>query len=109
MKLKDGADIKGLHPCMRAVLRHSDAIWEDLGRPEGVTITAGLDGVHSAASWHYYGLALDLRTHYFEENDVNYAVRELRKWLPAFDVVEHSTHIHVEVGNDLAKELGVYF
>lgn len=105
MLLKDGVTLSGLDLSMRPVLIAAEKIWKEFGRPEGVTITSALDGVHSAGSLHYYGLALDLRTHYFDPNvqhDVHHALcKELD--LRIFDVVLHSTHIHVEY--DLLKEI----
>ena len=109
MKIKEGASITGLHPVMRPVLKASESIWVTHGRDEGVTITGGLDGTHSAGSWHYYGLAVDLRTHYFDDFVKKEVAADLIDALPEYDVVVHSTHIHVEVGNNLAKQIGVYF
>ncbi len=65
MKIKEGVIISGLHILMRPVLRQAEVVWKEFGQSDGVTVTGGLDGVHSAASWHYYGLALDFRTHCF--------------------------------------------
>jgi len=107
MKLKDGADIKGLHILMRKVLREAEKIWKENGISDGITITAGLDGVHSAASWHYYGLAVDLRTNYFDENKKQKVFNALKSTLPEYDIVLHSTHIHVEPGNNLAQKHGL--
>lgn len=107
MMLKEGADIKGLHVLMRPVLSAAESIWITHGREEGVTITAGLDGIHSAGSWHYYGLAVDLRTHYFDKLVEQDVYDDLKTALPGYDVVKHNTHIHVEVGNTLAAKWGL--
>ena len=107
MILKDGADIKGLHVLMRPVLSASESIWITHGRSEGVTVTAGLDGIHSAGSWHYYGLAVDLRTRYFGQTVKADVYHDLKAALPGYDVVMHDTHIHVEVGNTLASKWGL--
>ena len=109
MILKDGATIAGLHPVMRKALREAEAIWRDLGHDEGVTVTSGLDGVHSAGSWHYYGLAVDFRTRYFDDSGAEAAARLRAEIGDDFDIVHHSSHIHVEVNNRLAKRLGVFF
>ena len=109
MRTKDGVIIAGLHPVMRAVLRAAESVWITHGISEGVTVTSGLDGVHSAASWHPYGLALDLRTKYFDSFVKTEVEADMREKLPGYDIVMHSTHMHVEVGNDLAKQIGVYF
>ena len=107
MIIKEGASIAGLHLLMRPVLKVAEAIWEKAGRSEGVTITTGLNGVHSAGSWHYYGLALDFRTRYFDEPTKKQVYATLKKHLPAYDVILHSTHIHVEPGNPLADKHGL--
>ena len=109
MILKKGVTIIGLHPVMRRVLRMAERVWRENGREEGVTITAGLDGIHSAGSWHYYGLAVDFRTRYFTEEVEQKVYDALRASLPGYDVVKHESHIHVEVGNELAKEIGAYY
>lgn len=107
MRIKDGASIAGLNLLMRPVLRVAEKVWIKAGRPEGVTVTAGLDGIHGAASWHYYGLALDLRNHYFDDATKKQVYATLKKYLPAYDVVNHSTHIHVEPSNALAEKHGL--
>lgn len=107
MQIKNGASIAGLHLLMRPVLKVAEQIWKDAGRPEGVLITAGLDGIHSAGSWHYYGLALDLRNNYFDEATKKEVAKKLKTALPSYDVVIHSTHIHVEPSNLLAERHGL--
>lgn len=97
MEIKQGVVLSGLDIRMRPVLMYSDAIWIEYGRPEGVTITSALDGLHSAGSLHYYGLAVDLRIHYFKPEEALAVAADLRECLGHdFDVVLHSTHIHVE-------------
>ena len=87
---------------MRPVLRVAEEIWIAAGRPEGVTVTCAMGGEHSAGSFHYYGLALDLRTRYFTEPVKDTVATKLRQRLPHYDVVAHKTHIHVEPSNPLA-------
>ncbi len=99
----------GLQPVMRPVLREAERIWQSHGESAGVTITEGTGGVHSAGSWHYYGYALDLRTRYFSDDQKAVVYVDLKQSLPGYYVVEHSTHIHVEIGDALAKQLGVYY
>ena len=84
MEIKDGVVLAGLDPCMRPAMVNAERIWKRFGRSEGVTITSGLDGCHSAGSLHYYGLALDFRTHYFTAEMTLEAVFRLRECL-AFD------------------------
>ena len=116
MRIKPTADIKGLHLLMRPVLRTAEEIWIESGRPEGITITSGLDGVHSAASWHPYGLAVDLRTNYWPLDEAEKVYKLLKKALSDYDVIHHvkegpngkeTSHIHVEPSNPLAETHGL--
>ena len=92
---------------MKKPLRAAEAIWKSMGRSEGITITSGLDGTHTAHSWHYFGAAIDLRNRYFNEEDKGVVMSRLREALPGYDIVEHSTHIHIEPGNPLARQWGL--
>jgi len=95
MKIKEGASIQGLDIRMRPALIVADRIWKELGQE--LVVTSGLDGEHSAGSLHYYGRAVDFRTRYFNEREVADAKLFLSRALgPDFDVILHSTHIHVE-------------
>lgn len=96
MQLKQGVILCGLDIRMRKVLINADKIWSALGQE--LVVTSGLDGVHSPGSLHYYGLALDFRTRYFDEHQAAAAADALSDVLgEKFDVVLHSTHIHVEL------------
>ena len=97
-------NIQGLHPIMRRPLKAAEKIWKAHGRPEGVTITAGLNGVHSAGSWHYCGCAVDLRNNYFNAVEKRQVFEELKAALPEYDVIGHSTHIHIEPSDSLAEK-----
>jgi hypothetical protein len=95
VKIKDGVNIWGLEKVMQRVLKEADEIWSDYG--EELVITSARDGIHSAGSLHYYGLAVDLRTRYFSEQDKQRVFEELKDVLGwEYDVILHSTHIHVE-------------
>ena len=107
MLLKPGAVIAGLHPVMRKPLKVAERIWKANGISEGITITAGLDGVHTASSWHYCGCAVDLRTRYFSETSLAVVISQLKQKLPGYDIVTHSSHIHIEPGDALAKDWGL--
>ena len=98
MEIKPGAQLAGLDIDMRPVLIAADRIWRQHGRPEGVTVTSGLDGRHSAGSWHYYGRALDLRTRYWDLDTRRRVADLLRDALPpAYTVGLEPDHIHVEL------------
>ncbi len=95
MKIKKGVNIQGIDIRIRPVLIASEAIWKKHGKE--VVVTGGMEGEHSAGSFHYYGLALDLRIHYFTKTEKNDVFQELKRGLgSSFDVVLHRTHIHVE-------------
>ncbi len=98
MELKEGVNMSGLRIEMLTAIVEAEKIWKEHGRDEGITITAGLDGTHMVGSLHYSGLALDLRTRYFKEDEKEEVYLELKSILDAqgFDVIKHSTHIHVE-------------
>lgn len=96
MKIKEGASLQGLDIRMRLALIEADRIWKNSG--EELVITAGLDGEHSAGSLHYYGFAIDCRTRYFSDEEVNAVARLLHIALDqeGYDIVVHKTHIHIE-------------
>jgi hypothetical protein len=99
MEIKAGVIINGLSINMRPALIQADKIWREAGQE--LIITAGLDGVHSARSLHYYGLALDFRTRYFDTATRSQVLKELTIALGSdFDVILHSTHLHVEYDPD---------
>jgi len=95
MKIKPDANIQGIKIEMRPVFIHADRIWKKYGQP--LTVTAGMDGEHSAVSLHYYGYAVDLRTRDFNKTQKAKCADELRVALgTAYDVVVEKNHIHVE-------------
>jgi len=95
MKIKEDAVLAGLDMKMRKALIAADEIWT--AGDQELVVTAGLDGEHSAGSLHYYGLALDFRTRYFTPEVKQAVAKRLREVLGRdYDVIEHSTHIHVE-------------
>ncbi len=100
MKIKDGVIMAGLQLVMRPALIEAEKLWKQYGQDDGVTVTSALDGEHSAGSLHYYGLALDFRTHYWSPETAYKVYRNLKVRLRQkninFDVVFHKTHIHVE-------------
>ncbi len=100
MKVKDGVILAGLDIRMRPALMFADAIWKEYDQE--LVVTSALDGVHSSSSLHYYGLALDFRTHYFSPEEALAVSVDLRECLgDLYDVVLHSTHIHVEYDPEL--------
>ena len=97
MVLKDGVILAGLDIRMRWALLELDRLYKKYGRKEGVTITSGLDGEHSAGSMHYYGLAVDSRVFYFDDWTRKRLVEDLTVELcDSYDVILEKDHIHVE-------------
>lgn len=91
----DSNSLLGIKYAMRLVLQKADEIWHRHGQT--LVVTHGVDGSHSAASYHYYGLALDFRTNFFGRDQAEVVCRELKDSLPDYyDVILHSTHMHVE-------------
>jgi hypothetical protein len=100
VKIKQGADIKGLKIEMRPVLVAAEMIWRHHGQE--LVVTSGLEGTHSAGSLHYYGYALDLRSKYFTGAEKASVVNALRAALGgSYDVVSHPSHIHVEFDREV--------
>ncbi len=96
MKLKDDTvNVWGLQLEMRIVLFEADRLWTKYGQE--LVITSARDFLHSAGSLHYYGLAIDFRTRDFPKNQHEDIKVDLELSLgPDYDVVLHSSHIHVE-------------
>lgn len=103
-------------PCMRAAMKAVEHIYREFGRAEGFTMTAGMESyniaqartvTHGAGSWHPVGAAFDCRTRYFDAETAKKVYRAVRERLPEYDVILHNTHLHVEVGDELAKQWGL--
>ena len=107
MRLKDDTVVMPDHPVCKKALKVAERVWIENGREEGITITAGKDGVHSAGSWHYFGAAFDIRTHYWTPVKQTKVYKQLKLALPDYDVVFHDTHIHIEPGDELARKWGL--
>lgn len=108
MKIKPGtwSPLAGLRLEMRPAL----IVCERIMKAHGVelVITSGLDGEHSAGSWHYYGLAIDIRTRQLSgPTEVEQVANEIRAALGApFEVLSEGDHIHVEYDMESAKRGG---
>jgi len=95
MKIKKSANIQGIDLRLRPALIAAEKVWYEYGHE--LVITSGLDSTHSAGSLHYYGLAIDCRTRYFQKNKHRLIARDLKQLLADnFDVVLHNDHIHIE-------------
>lgn len=93
--LKDGVDVKGLQPEALLILLIAQPIWDEAG--VDLVVTSCLDGKHGPNSFHYKGLALDLRTRDFKSGAAKEAADMLRAYLGRhYDVVLEKDHLHVE-------------
>lgn len=103
MKIKLGANLQGLDIRIRPALIIADKVWKE--HEKELVVTCGLNGVHSAGSLHYYGLAIDCRTRYFDTNTIVIIAAKLRNKLGnKFDVVVHKSHIHIEYDYALIED-----
>lgn len=94
--IKEGVELRGM----------SQYIWDavyvakEIYRKHGLhlTITSGLEGVHSSTSLHYVGLAVDLRTSNIQSRDHAIQItEEIREALGSdYQVIYESNHIHIE-------------
>lgn len=93
IRIKDGVDVRNLHYKIWDAAYIIADIYREFGKD--LTITAGLDGVHRTASLHYIGAAMDIRTRNL--SDADEVFEKIKGRLsPCYDVVKHSTHIHIE-------------
>ena len=100
MIIKDGVTMTGLQIEMRRVLKHANEIWKTKGHE--LVITSGLDGTHSAGSYHYYGYAVDLRNRYFTTLEKKEVVRKLKDALgTGYTVIGEHTHVHVQFNAEI--------
>lgn len=103
MKTKEGVKLAGLEFIMREVLINADEIWSDNGQE--LVVTSTTESVHSAASLHYYGLAVDFRTRYFDDITKQKVYKQLLKKLgDKYTVVSEPTHIHVQLNLQAQKQ-----
>lgn len=107
MKIKDGVIMAGLRLQMRQAIMAANQIWAEHGKE--LVITSALDGEHSASSLHYYGFAVDVRTRYFDNKELDDVVFELSRRLRSIDIgyrtVLHNTHLHIEWRGLIADDI----
>ena len=85
-----------LQACMWGAAGIINEVYEDFGVTE-CWITAGIDGQHQDGSLHYVGYAIDVRTSNVPTDKLKTMRAEMKRRLgDDFDVVEESTHFHIE-------------
>jgi len=95
MKFKDGVDLNGIDSVMIHALCSIDNVYRYYG--EELVVTSCMDGRHKKGSLHYKGKAVDTRTRYFGELELQRIKYELIDVLGSnFDVVLESDHFHIE-------------
>jgi len=96
IETKPGVLLDGLHVSMRIVKVIVKQVYNEHGQEP--VITSGLEGKHSVGSYHPFGMALDFRTRFFE-NDVecNIVAQKIQERLGAYyTVIFEGDHIHVQ-------------
>jgi hypothetical protein len=95
MKVKEGVKLTDLQFAMRDALIAADKIYEENGHE--LTVTSTGESVHSAGSYHYYGLAFDIRTRDLDDIVKQKIYKKLSEDLEGrFRVILEKTHIHIQ-------------
>ena len=93
--LKPGVRITGMRPEILLAAVAAERVYAQAGFE--FTITACVDGRHSAGSLHYSGAAIDVRTRDVPADKLQKLVAQIRECLGAdFDVLPEKTHVHIE-------------
>ena len=96
MKFKEGIKLQGLREELTYIFPIIDKVHMDLAGREAI-ITSALDGKHGQHSFHYQGLALDLRTRDLTPYIAEKITEELQRELGNdYDVLLEHDHIHLE-------------
>lgn len=109
MRIKKGANIIGLQPCVAVAIQVAEYMWGLAGFDKGqpIVLTSGVDGAHDVEGAHPGGWAVDLRNYGpLWHVEWNRASEELRsgfakalqgqlgkRWL----VLDEVTHFHIQV------------
>ena len=96
ISLKKGVTVRGIRPEM--VFGHTIVCAVYASHDLDVIVTSATDGVHSYASKHYDGAAIDYRTRHITATGLKERiVGEAQAALgPDFDVILEDTHLHVQ-------------
>lgn len=103
MRLKPGVKLLGIRSELIIGLMVAEEVYDNNGA--SLTVTSLVDGTHGTNSLHYSGCAADLRikdvylggAEELRKENINNIFEELKVELGSdFDVILHSTHIHIE-------------
>ncbi len=100
IKFKNGVSLKGVQAVTTLGMQMAARAFAEMGQKE-MWITSVTDGTHKKGSFHYVGLAFDVRTRMFAEAEVEKLADVLKRILGnEWDVVVEATHIHIEFDPD---------
>ena len=100
LELKAGVRVLGLRPELLLAIQVAEGLWAEHGTPT-LVITAGIDGAHKRQSFHYSGVAVDLRINTVAPAQRDALVTKLRAALgPDYTVIHEAIgqpgeHVHV--------------
>ena len=100
-------NINGLHPALESKLAALDDLWKEQAGYQ-LTITHGLDGRHSRFSRHYWGGAIDIRTHTTPNSWIQFSGNKRTGLFTSivnllgthFSVLDEGTHFHLSLKPD---------
>ena len=98
VRFKSGVSLFGLHSEILWAIDRARDVWSICAPGvDYLTVTSGRGGAHSLRSFHFLGLAADLRTRDLTEVQKKETVAALKARLgDNFDVVLETDHLHVE-------------
>lgn len=95
MYLKQGVEVDGVQPEIVMAMFIAFSVYQQIEKE--LVVTSVKDGVHSPASLHYTGNAVDIRTRHLSPEQIEWVGAALKERLGShYDVVVHNSHIHIE-------------
>ena len=83
--LKPGATIGGFEQEIKDALMIAGLVWSHVLHRGALVVTSGTDSDHGPRSFHYNGLAVDIRSHDLSDEDKTRAAEAMRRILFQFD------------------------
>ncbi len=99
--LKHSVKLKDLQPQIVLAIQIAEGVWVKYGSPL-LVVTSCNDSTHKEGSFHYRGLAVDLRIKNISEANQPVLVKDLMVMLgPEYDVIWEdamgpNAHVHIE-------------